>query len=190
MCLISTRSARSIPRFVALGDDIIRAWQNPDFHNKTSWADAIAEIAYTSKSTVYQRRKEWIELYGIDIAIPFAFYRDLLFFGRNSLTAPDTRWALVNAFRDRRSEETLRLLSESDEEFEQQRLEIVGKAIKARPLEMKPNIVRIDHRSATAVLASIVNEKLVESRKISASGELFSEQKTARIAYRRRDDAA
>jgi hypothetical protein len=188
---IGTFTSKQFHDFIALGDDIIVAWQHPDFLKvEKSWAEAIAELADVSTSTVYERRKEWIELYGIDIAIPFAFYRDLLYYARNSLTPPDDRWALVNAVKDRRGDAALRLLSESDEEFERQRLEIVGKVITAHPLKMKPKIVRIDRRSATAVLASHAHEKLVKSRKISASGELFSEQKTARIAHRRRDDAA
>jgi hypothetical protein len=187
---IGTFTSQRFHDFLAIGHDIVAAWQYPDFHKvEKSWADAIAEIARISKSTVYERRKEWIELYGIDIAIPFAFYRDLLFFGRNSLTPPDDRWALVNAVKDRHGEATLRLISELDEKFEQQRLEIVGKAIKARPLKMEPKLVRIDRRSAAAVLASHAHEKLVQSRRHSAPSKFLSEHKTARVAHRRRDDA-
>src|SRR5208337_4777156 len=81
----------------------------------------------------YERRKVWLAKYNIDIAIPYAFYRDLEFFGPNSLTKPEARAALIAAIGQGVGEDTLRLLEEASANFFAQMADVVGKPISGPP---------------------------------------------------------
>ena len=96
------------------GDQVIAAWCQTE-RVEDDWAGALAHAAQCSKGWVYERRKRLLATRKIDIALPFAFYRDLVFFGPNSLTKPKDRAAFrlepvqcrasrlyVPAFRSRR----------------------------------------------------------------------------------------
>ncbi len=57
----------------------------------------ICETAGCGKTIVYQRRAEWLKKYDVDIAIPFAFYRDLRVYAPASFMIPQDHDALLNA---------------------------------------------------------------------------------------------
>lgn len=81
-------------KFLELDDPIIKAWRAREHYDPKNWANELGLAAGMGKSTVYDRRKEWIQEYHVDIAIPYAFYRDLEFFGPHSFSNPENRAAL------------------------------------------------------------------------------------------------
>jgi hypothetical protein len=82
----------------------------------------------------------------VDISLPFAFYRDLLVFGPQSLTAPGHRSALNAAIKSRNAKETLRLMSEAVGDFDKKRVVIIGAAIKESPRRMSAKVVPAQRR--------------------------------------------
>jgi hypothetical protein len=171
--IIGTFTSNRLHELLALDDDIITVWRHPDFDPTKGWVEPITALTATSKSTIYERRKEWIEKFGIDIAIPYAFYRDLLFYAPNSLTQPEGRSALIDAVQDSRSDATLRFFAGSAADFERQRIDIVGKVVMERPLKMEPKIASIDRRAASVLLALESIKKRQEKNSRSESERLF-----------------
>jgi hypothetical protein len=82
---------------------------------------------------VYNRREEWRRLYGIDISFPLALYRDILFFGHNSIAKPENITALMVAVQNEDGREAVRLHAEALADFERKRIEIVNPALTSRP---------------------------------------------------------
>ena len=74
-------------------DRVVAAWRINE-RLEDDWAGALAQAAHCSKAWIYARRKQLLATSSIDIAFPFAFYRDLIFFGPNSFTPPQVRAAL------------------------------------------------------------------------------------------------
>ena len=78
--------------------------------------------------------------YKIDIARPFAFYRDLVFFGPNSLTKPKDRAALNAALARGDAATNLRLRQQAVKDFDRRRIDVVGATVRAPPLLMSPKV--------------------------------------------------
>ena len=74
-------------------DRVVAAWRINE-RLEDDWAGALAQAGNCSKAWIYARRQQLLAKHKIDIAFPFAFYRDLIFFGPNSLTPPQVRAAL------------------------------------------------------------------------------------------------
>ncbi len=119
--------------FLELDDPIAKAWRATAKFEPVGWASQLAEAAGVGKTTVYDRQKEWLPEFNVDIGNPYAFYRDLEFFGPNSFTKPENRAALNTAIGGRDEDETLRLLAEASDNFFAQVANVVGKAISSPP---------------------------------------------------------
>jgi hypothetical protein len=76
----------------------------------------------------------------IDIAFPFAFYRDLIFFGPNSLTPPQDRAALNAALARGDAATNLRLRQQAVKQFDRRRLSVVGTSVSRPLLAMSPKV--------------------------------------------------
>ena len=87
--------------------------------------------------TVDNRQAAWRKKYGIDIALPNAYYRDALYFGANSVSMPKDRSATLAAHSGRDGEELLRLRDKAALDFDRLRREVVGATIQA-PLHLMP----------------------------------------------------
>jgi hypothetical protein len=90
-------------------------------------------VAGCGKSTVFNRRDEWRGVYGIDIGLPLGLYRDILFFGHNSIAKPENITALMVAVQKEDGGEAVRLHAEALADFERKRIEIVNPALMSRP---------------------------------------------------------
>ena len=103
---------------VRSNDPIIVAWRDEKSADLDDWAGALATRANCAKSSVYAQRKKVLQGHKIDIALPFAFYRDLVFFGPNSVTKPQDRAALNAALARDDAATNLRLRQKAAAEFD------------------------------------------------------------------------
>jgi hypothetical protein len=132
-------------RMVALDDDkVAEAWRSDPTPGADDWVGRYAEAAGCSVGTVRNRRAEWREAHGIDIAYPFGLYRDILFFGHNSVADPESITTLLTAVENGHGEEAVRFHAEAIADFERKRVEIVNPALASRPWAMTLNDPRCD----------------------------------------------
>ena len=120
-------------------DNVVAAWRRTE-RFEDDWAGALAQAAQCSKGWVYERRKKLLATYKIDIALPFAFYRDLIFYGPNSLTKPQDRAALNAALARGDAATNLRLRQQAAKDFDRQRIGVVGASVRAPALQMSPKV--------------------------------------------------
>jgi hypothetical protein len=131
---ITTRGYHSM---LALNDPVADAWRSDPTPGAGNWAGRLAKVAGCKRSTVYNRRDEWREKYGIDIAFPLQMYSDILWFGHNSLARPDSITALMVAVDQEDGDEAVRLHAEALADFERKRVKIVNPALVRRPRAME-----------------------------------------------------
>jgi len=133
--------------FLRSNDKVAVAWRNakpsdikvsddPESEDK-NWAMLLAEKAGVSLQTVYNRQKAWIARYGIDIALPNAFYYGVLYYGPNSIAPPKDQQATLAAHSERDGEKLLRLRDKAAKDFDRLRIDVVGATIRA-PLHKMP----------------------------------------------------
>ncbi len=141
--LITGFTRDNFHRFVSLhlDDEIIAAWRVDETTESGGWAARLAEKVGCSIQTVYTRQKEWLKEYGIDIKVPYAFYRDLLFFGPPSMTQPQNRSYFLRAVRSKRNEDVLIHHDRAARTFDLWRTD-VGRTIRSRPHPMEVKVAR------------------------------------------------
>jgi hypothetical protein len=120
-------------------DRVVAAWGRTE-RLEDDWAGALAQAAHCSKAWIYARRKQLLATHSIDIAFPFAFYRDLIFFGPNSLTPPKLRAALNAALARGDAATNLRLRQQAVKNFDRRRLGVVGASVSRPLLGMSPKV--------------------------------------------------
>ncbi len=74
-------TSESLNRFLELDDDVAVAWRNAKPSELGDWAGNLAKNAGCSRETVYARQRNWLAEHHVDIALPYALYRDLLQYG-------------------------------------------------------------------------------------------------------------
>ncbi len=139
-------------RLLADEDKVAAAWRSAEYGGSGNWAKRLAGVARVSPATVYTRRDQFLAKFGIDIALPHAFYSDLLFFGSNSAMQPRARSALLEAQRGRDGEAIVRQLEAAAANFDRARREIVGPTVASLPLAL-PGRVAAAPLSAPTMLA-------------------------------------
>ncbi len=127
---------------VASNDPITMAWRYEWSADLDDWAGALATRANCAKSSVCAQRKKVLRQQKIDIALPFAFYRDLLFFGPSSVTKPADRAAVNVALARGDAATNLRLRQNAVAEFDRRRIELIGRVIASPPLSVEVAVDR------------------------------------------------
>jgi hypothetical protein len=136
---IASFTAAHLQALLQKKDRIVAAWRRTE-RLEDDWAGALAQVAHCSKAWIYARRKQLLATHSIDIAFPFAFYRDLVFFGPNSLTPPKVRAALNAALARGDAASNLRLRQQAVKDFDRRRLSIVGASLSRPLLAMSPKV--------------------------------------------------
>jgi hypothetical protein len=143
--IISRFSTEGFHALTKLNDEIAAAWRAIDAFNGDSecsdWAVDLSQRANCSTKTVYRRRREWLDEYGIDIKFPYAFYRDFLFYGRNSIAPPAARSAVVDAVDSGDGAEAVRALRDAARDFDERRRAVLTTTIKAPPRAMEVRVI-------------------------------------------------
>ena len=128
--------------FIELPEPVIDAWLKGDKFEAGSWAKQLIELSGLEKSTIYTHRLRLLAAHGIDIAIPYRFYRDLEHFGPKSLAKPEHREALNKALgKIADKEEVWRLLKEGITNFYTQLVDVVGATVNSAPTVLRPKII-------------------------------------------------
>ena len=97
--LIASFTSRGFHELSALDHEIAAAWREIEDYGDENWARCLAKAARCSPDRL-QLPEQVVEQFGVDLALPHAFYRDMLFFAPNSLTDPQDRSAWLRAVRD------------------------------------------------------------------------------------------
>ena len=122
---------------LALPDPVAVAWRSDPTPGAGDWAGRLARVAGCTRSTVYNRRDEWRQTYGIDIARPLQMYSDILYYGHNSIAKPESITALMVAVDQEDGDEAVRLHADAIVAFERKRVQIVNPALVDRPRAME-----------------------------------------------------
>ena len=122
---------------LALPDKVAVAWRSDPTPGARDWAGRLARIAGCKRSTVYNRRDEWRQTYGIDIARPLQMYSDIMYYGHNSIAKPESITALMVAVDQEDGDEAVRLHADAIVAFERKRVQIVNPALVRRPRAME-----------------------------------------------------
>ena len=164
-------------RLVALEDPVAVAWRSDETVKVGAWAKRLAKLAECSEATVYSRRDAWLKEYGIDIRMPHAWYRDVLYFGSASLTRPQDRSAYLVAVKNRRGAEAIQLSEAAARNFDWARTAIIGKAINSpcHPMEIK--VARKTPFQRSNVRPRVrIDERDLESDQLDAGFDDFPSQ--------------
>jgi hypothetical protein len=129
--------------FCALTDPLAVAWRNVTEYDPAGWCAQLVAASGCGKNVVYDRRRQWLAKYQVDIAVPYVFFRDLEVLGPNSFAAPETREALLNALGEGDGDETLRLLREAADSFFARMSELVGTAVTSLPTPLPLKIASV-----------------------------------------------
>jgi hypothetical protein len=148
--VITGFTSEDFHRLCAVEDEVATAWRDLDPLESGNWARRLAASAKCSLQKVYQRRERWLDQFNIDIEMPYALYRDLLFFGPNSLTSPKARSGIIEAVRGGNGDVVVRLLDQAANDFDRDRTTIVAAAVAAVPHEMR---VRVACKAAGPALS-------------------------------------
>jgi hypothetical protein len=127
--------------FEQLPDPVAKAWRETETYDAQGWVARLCQAGRCQKSKVYQLREKWLREFNVDIAIPRAFYRDLLVYAPASLMLPEDRDALLNARRERAGPKTLRILDDADRSFFAQMTAVVGGAVQSPPLQLPAKVM-------------------------------------------------
>jgi hypothetical protein len=128
--------------FANRDEPVVKAWRQADKFEAGSWAKHIVEISGLEKTAVYEHRKRLLKAHGIDIAIPYPFYRDMQHHGPKSLTAPEIREAMNQALgKITGKQEVWRLLQQGITNFFDQLVEVVGVTVSSPPTHLPMKVV-------------------------------------------------
>ena len=125
----------------SFADPVAKAWRELETYDAQGWVDRLCQAGRCQKSKVYQLRERWLREFNVDIAIPRAFYRDLLVYAPTSLMLPEDRDALLNARSERDGQKTLRILDDADGSFFAQMTAVVGSAVQSPPLQLPAKVM-------------------------------------------------
>jgi len=119
--------------FLRVQDPVAVAWRNSTDIDD-DWAGRLAAASGLSKTTVYQRQEKWRGELLVDIKIPYPYYRDLFFYGPNSVYSPEDRTAHNEAVEHNRDEDAMRLRRSAIKNFQGGRIGVLGAAIQSSPI--------------------------------------------------------
>ncbi|HVP98896.1 MAG TPA: hypothetical protein VMS87_06520 [Roseiarcus sp.] len=120
-------------RLAELKHPVAAAWRKIErLEGTTLMAELIARWGL-KKAAIYKRRRAWLEEFSIDILVPHCFYRDLLFYGPNSVMEVSERGEMVRAVDRRDGSAGVRLLRRAARRFDEARAVVLRPAMAAKP---------------------------------------------------------
>ena len=85
------------------------------------------------RAAIYKRRRLWLDQFSIDILVPCGFYRDLLFYGPNSVMEVSERRDMVRAVDRKDGDASVRMLRQAARRFDEARRTVLRPAMAAKP---------------------------------------------------------
>ena len=138
--VVASITVRGYHALLALNDEVAAAWRTDPKPGVSDWAGRLARIAGCKRSTVYNRREEWWQEYGVDIKYSLHMYSDILYFGHNSIARPESITEMMVALHYKRGDEVVRLHAKAIADFERKRVQVVNPALVRSPRAMELNL--------------------------------------------------
>ena len=124
-----------------LPDQVAKAWCEDKSREARGWALRLAKAANCSDNVVYECRDDWLLTHGINIEIPYAYYRDLHLQPAITLMQDDEREAYHEARKRGDDHARLRVLDKAGENLFSQMREFVGVPISTPPTLLRAKVL-------------------------------------------------
>jgi hypothetical protein len=144
-----------------------------DFKRGTLISELIAR-SKLKRAAIYKRRKLWLQKLSINILVPCGFYRDLLFYGPNSVMEISERRDMVRAVNRNDGDASVTVLRKAARRFDEDRSAVLRPAMEAKPRELPvlvprnalayglPKQERENHEARRSPDASLFGRRKVE----------------------------
>jgi hypothetical protein len=159
-----------------LDDPVAAAWREIE---RPKGGTLISELIARSKlkrAAIYKRRRLWLDQFSIDILVPCGFYRDLLFYGPNSVMEISERRDMVRAVDRNDGDASVRMLRQAARRFDEGRSAVLRPAMEAKPRAL-PVLVR---RNALAYGLPKQERENLKARS-SPDASLFGRRKVEKV---------
>jgi hypothetical protein len=135
---------RALTRFTRAGfrqleeldDPVAAAWREIERPKSGTLISELIAGSGLKRAAIYNRRRAWLEEFSIDILVPYAIYRDMLFYGPNSVMEVAERGKMVRAVDRRDGDASVRLLRQAAQRFDEARRTVLRPAMAANPREL------------------------------------------------------
>ena len=116
-----------------LDDPVAAAWREIERPKRRTLMSELIARSKLKRAAIYKRRRLWLDQFNIDILVPYGFYRDLLFYGPNSVMEVSERREMVRAVDRKDGGASVRLLWQAALRFDEARRTVLRPAMAAKP---------------------------------------------------------
>jgi hypothetical protein len=116
-----------------LDDPVAAAWREIERPKRASLISELIARSKLKRATIYKRRRLWLDQFSIDILVTCGFYRDLLFYGPNSVMEVSERRDMVRAVDRKDGDASVRMLRQAARRFDDARRAVLRPAMEAKP---------------------------------------------------------
>jgi hypothetical protein len=116
-----------------LDDPVAAAWREIERPKRASLISELIARSKLKRATIYKRRRLWLDQLSIDILVPCGFYRDLLFYGPNSVMEVSERRDMVRAVDRKDGDASVRMLRQAARRFDEARRAVLRPTMEAKP---------------------------------------------------------
>ncbi len=120
-------------RLEELDDPVAAAWREIERPKRGTLVSELIARSKLKRAAIYKRRRLWLDQFSIDILVPCGFYRDLLFYGPNSVMEVSERRDMVRAVDRRDGDASVRMLRQAARRFDEARRAVLRPAMEAKP---------------------------------------------------------
>ena len=123
-------------RLEELDDPVAAAWREIERPKRGTLISELIARSKLKRAAIYKRRRLWLHRFSIDILVPYGFYRDLLFYGPNSVMEVSERRDMVHAVDHGDGSRSVTLLRQAARRFDEARRTVLRPAMAAKPLAL------------------------------------------------------
>jgi hypothetical protein len=125
-----------------LDDPVAAAWREIERPKRGTLVSELVARSNLKRATIYKRRRLWLDQFSIDILVPCGFYRDLLFYGPNSVMEGSERRDVVRAVDRKDGDASVRMLQQAARRFDEARSAVLRPAMEAKPRALRVFVPR------------------------------------------------
>jgi hypothetical protein len=139
---LATFTRAGLRQLEELDDPVAAAWRDIEQLEKTTLMAELIARSGLKRAAIYNRRRTWLEKFSIDILEPCGFYRDLLFYGPNSVMKGSERGDMVRAVDRMDAEASVKTLRRAAARFDEARRTVLRPAVEAKPRALRVRVPR------------------------------------------------
>ena len=159
-----------------LDDPVAAAWREIERPKRGTLISELIARSKLKRAAIYKRRRLWLEQLSIDVLVPCGFYRDLLFYGPNSVMEISERRDMVRAVDRNDGDASVTVLRKAARRFDEARSAVLRPAMEAKPRELP---VFVPRKALAYSLPKQERENL-EARR-STDARLFGRRKVEKV---------